>query len=245
VSNQFKLYRWASEFDAPVNVPVSMATLSAARTGDTMDIIGSDALGTTRIAVGYNTSPTAGYAVIDPVNLTATSVNVGAALNFRGGISWVDSDTVWGLTGGTINSGLSRTEISGTLSGTMNVTDTGERPMDITQVNGIWLMATVEVANNTTNNCDVRIYDVTDSINNGVATRTLLGTYNLVSSPFVANPNGAGAITWGAVSGNDVTLYALSANNGIQAFDVHLVPEPGSAALLLGGLGLMSVRRRR
>jgi hypothetical protein len=127
----------------------------------------------------------------------------------------------------------------------MSVTDSVERPMDIVEVNGIWLMATVEVANSTTNNCDVRIYDVTDSVNNGVATRTLLGTYNLVSSPFVTNANGAGAITWGEVSGDDVTLYALSANNGIQAFDVHLVPEPGSAVLLLGGLGLISMRRRR
>jgi hypothetical protein len=245
-ASPFKLYRWANEAATPTNVTFSITGLSAARLGDTMDLIGSDALGTTRIVAGYNMSGVTGYAIINPIGLTSSSVSVGASQGFRAGVSWVDSDTVWGITGGTITNGLSRTETNGTLTGTLNLTNAGERPMDIALINGVWLMATIEAANSTTDNNDVRIYDITDSVTSGSSSRTLLGTFNLTSSPYVANPNAAGSLTWGSVSGDQATLYAMSTNNGVQAFSVQVIPEPSAALALLGGVAtLLGIRRRR
>jgi hypothetical protein len=41
-------------------------------------------------------------------------------------------------------------------------------------------------------------------------------------------------------------IYAMATNNGIQAFQLTGVPEPGSLAMIvLGSVGLMTTVRRR
>jgi len=75
------------------------------------------------------------------------------------------------------------------------------------------------------------VYDVTDP-----STPIYLASGNNTSGSLTANGNGTGQIAWGDVVDNgdgtfSRTLYAMSTNQGIQAFKVTLVPEPTSIAL--------------
>ena len=56
------------------------------------------------------------------------------------------------------------------------------------------------------------------------------------------NSNGVGELAWGPVTGSSATLYAMSTNQGIQAFIVT-VPEP--MALLPLAASLLVLRRFR
>jgi len=53
---------------------------------------------------------------------------------------------------------------------------------------------------------------------------TIPAAANTSGTP-TANGNGVGELAWGPVTGNTATLYAMSTNQGIQAFLVT-VPEP-------------------
>jgi hypothetical protein len=126
----------------------------------------------------------------------------------------------------------------------MTLADTIERPLDISLINGVWVLATIEAGTTAGNHDDVRLWDVTSAILNHNNSKTLLATLNLTSG--FTTSGGNGAITWGAISGGNATLYAMSVNNGIQAFNVTVVPEPATASILaLAGLGLGATRRRR
>jgi hypothetical protein len=254
-ANPFKIYRWANELSLPT--VFTTVSLTGVRLGDTMDVTGSGA--NTVIAAGYSNAPAItgnnGYVLVNPSANVFSDVAVAGALagEMRSGITFVnDANTIWGdaRSGGvrrTTWSGTIGTSVTGTAEpGTnMLLTSSNEGPIDIALINGVWVMATVEVANSTTDNNDVRLYDVTDAVLNHNNNKTLLATANLTGSTFVANL-GLGGITWGAISGDTATLYAMSTNNGIQAFTVQVVPEPSAAAALLGGIAtLLSLRRRR
>ena len=106
----------------------------------------------------------------------------------------------------------------------------GERLLSYAVVNGEPLLA-VE----STGDATVRIYDVTDP-----ATPVLLGSGNATSGTLSVNDHRTGELAWGEVTHNadgtaTATLYALSSNQGIQAFLVT-VPEP--SVWSLGALGL-------
>lgn len=60
------------------------------------------------------------------------------------------------------------------------------------------------------------------------------------------NGAGGGAGAWGTLEDGSTALYAMSANQGIQAFAVIVVTEPGTYyALLAIGLGGIFIFRRR
>lgn len=238
----YKVYRYADEFSNPSQINFSTFSMQSKRLGDEIDIIGSDADNSTRLVAGY--SGAAGYSIVIPSLLDASYAGVGATDSFKGGVAFVDGNTVWGTPGGA--STVNRSKTDGTLLGTSALTTIYERQIDITNVNGTWLLATLESSGTATNNGMVRIYDITNSVTNGVNTITLLGALNLVGTQ-MANGNNGGAITFGPVSGNDVTVYAMSTNNGVEAIKVTVppVPEPASAALLVGALGVLAVRRQR
>lgn len=79
---------------------------------------------------------------------------------------------------------------------------------------------------------------------------TLLGSGNNTLGALVANGNGTGDVTFGAPTPTgdgriSVAVYAMSSNQGIQAFTL-LVPEPATGALLgLGVAALIGFRRFR
>lgn len=242
-SAPFKIYRWADNAAVPT-VAYSSTTATAGRLGDTFDVIGS---GTTTILLAgeSNSSGTGarnGYLPLtsaDGINFTGGLVTFAStppnAGDFRLGLTFTDASHVLGTQGSTgaplRYTGFSGT--TGTLLGTAGLVSTAERPMDFAVVNGLSLLATIS-----TGDSRVRVYDATDPGN-----LTLLATTTASSS--VANAGANGAVAWGeAVSNGDgtstVNLYAMNANNGIQAFAVH-VPEPAALGLIAVGLVIFAL----
>ena len=85
----------------------------------------------------------------------------------------------------------------------------------------------------------VSIYDVSDP-----SAPIYLASGNNTTGALTANGNGTGQVAWGDVvdNGNGTlsrTLYAMSTNQGIQAFNVTLVPEPASIALCALAFGVL------
>jgi len=248
-SKPFKIYRWLDEVSAPELVfsgDGGLVTLGT-RLGDTMDVIGSGA--NTRIVAGYGNTTTVvgeenGYYLIRPdvVNPAASAVQVTGTGDgdFRSGITFLDESTVWGDSGSsnvrrTRYTGTIGTAVTGSLEGTLSLTSTNERPLDYAVINGVPLLATVE---SSTGN-KVHIYDVSDP-----TVRLELASLDLTTL-FTTNSNGVGSITWGNISGNTATLYAMNTNNGIQAFSLVVIPEAGIGMLSSSGLLCVAMQRRR
>jgi hypothetical protein len=239
-SAPFKVYRWPDENSGPT-LAYSSTTITAGRMGDTMDVIGSG-LSTMLVAGESNstgTGPRNGYAILstsDGVTFDGTLVTFAgaqpAAGDFRIGITFTDSDSVIGSQG---SGGFKFTSFSGA-TGTFEhanvLTNTLERPMDFAVIGGLPLLATIETNGNTTTPADtfstVRVYDLTNPSTPVLAAsgRTAT-TYTSqgASGPFT------GSVAWGQINGNTANLYALSTNNGIQAFTVSVESPPDITAV--------------
>jgi hypothetical protein len=244
----FKVYRWANEVSTPT-LAFSSTTVSTGRLGDDFDAIGSGSA--TLLLAGESNStgvdPRNGFVVLntaDGVNFSGTRVGFAGSPptpgDFRLGITFLDTDTVMGAA----SSGQLRladfSGATGTLVDSTPTASAAERPMDYVVAGGMALLATID-----TNSSLVRVYDMTDP-NNPV----LLATANNTSATvgiggFQTNGSGLGQVKWGAFDGTNIDLYAMSSNQGIQAF-VVTIPEPGAASVL--GLlcgGMLLLRRRR
>ncbi len=120
---------------------------------------------------------------------------------------------------------------AGTLVGTIPLA-ASERGLDVALVGGVPVLATLDTVTS-----GVNVYDVSSPL-----TPVLLASGNATSGALTANANGTVAVSWGAISGDSATLYAMSTNHGIQAF-TFTVPEPATAGL--AALGLFGLLRRR
>lgn len=248
-ASAFKIYRWDNNTAAPV-VAYSGAPLATARIGDSLDVFGSGA--NTRIVAGYgNTALTTDntFAVIDPTAGTATHITFPgeppAQGDFRLGITFgPNATTVFGDQGGTATDTRLVTYSGGTGSfvASLTLNAASERQMDYTVIGGLPLLATIEAGGAATSST-VRIYDVTDLQN-----PVLLGSARNAEVA-VGNSNGSGGVAWGEVFSNvdgtyTANLYAMDTNEGLQAFQVVGVPEPGTGMLLLLGLGMLIFGQR-
>ena len=241
----FTVYRWANEAAAPT---VAFTGSFTGRLGDTFDVIGGGA--SARIIAGE--SSTAGTGARD--SFVALSTTDGATFSgglvdfpstppnpgdFRLGLTFLDSDTVLGVQGGTATNPARLADYSG-LSGTLIaspfLTSLVERGFDYAVVGGLPLLATME-----TNTNVVRIYDMTDP-----AAPAFLASGNTAGAFVPGATAGAGTsqMRWGAISGNTAVLYGSNTNNGIQAFLVT-VPEPSTALMFAMGMAGFAARRQR
>jgi len=253
-TSNFKVYRWADEAAVPTTVFDGLSGL--ARTGDSFAVRGSGA--DTRFGIaGTNATSASNFFVglPDGSDTGTTYLSVPGTLttsnDYRLSLTFVDSDTLIGNQGGTGGSARVTTFLgnSATVDVSIPVTSAGIGSAGVSalaylQVAGTPLLATMDM-----NNSQVRILDIT----NPASPTVLAGPFTTTTGGLATNGDRVGQMAWGNVVDNldgtySARLYALNANQGVQAFSVTLVPEPSTWAMLATAAGVAGgvvVRRRR
>jgi len=232
-ASPFKVYGWLSDSDT--NAPtvafsaVNPATSTGSwRFGDAFTVTGS---GTSlRFAAAGSTTgtsssmPNDGNFMIGKLDGTNANTIYRAIPNtlatsndYRLGLTFVDSNTVIGSQGTSAkitDFDATATTLSGTgatVTGAVAL-NAAERPIDYTVIGGKSLLATIN-----TDTSLVSVYDITTP-----ASSHVLVSGSATTGVLSGNVGGTGGVAWGAVSGNSATLYAMSTNQGIQAFTFTL-----------------------
>ena len=239
--NNYKIYRWENESASAPTIAFegvgATSPLPGARIGDSFDVIGSGV--DTRLVAGYGNSPNVagnnGFALFDTndgLSFTATSVSITtpaeftapSAGEFRLGTTFVDSDTVIGKSNLNPYTVVDVSGHSGTVVEQSSTDGQVLRPMDFAIVDGRPLLAMVEASTETIDPARARlfVYDMSDPTL-PLANRKIAEGSALPSAQ-VANGNSVGQVKFGAINGNVATIYAMSTNNGIQAFTLTLDP---------------------
>lgn len=246
-TSNYKVYRWGSETDAaPTTYLSSSFGQASIRFGDSFDATGSGAnvslvTGANTSSGGGSPSTPSGYVVMQ--GGTGTYVNTfSSALTgtrFRLGLTFgATADSVFGKVTSDSLYGTSYSGSTGSYSGSpAALTSAGEAQMDYVTIGGVGYLAAMDV-----NNSRVYIYNMTNPL-----APVSLFAFGLTTTTgtLAANGNATGDVRWGAVDNGNLsaTLYAMSSNQGIQAF-TFAVPTPGTLGLALAG-GLLAARRRR
>ena len=248
-TSPYRVYSWANNGATPTVAYSGNGGLAGARLGDSLAVIGSGA--STLLAAGYNSSPVVtgnnGYAIISPTAGTATAIGFTGtppnAGDFRLGLTFTDSSHVLGTAGSSLYRDTSFSGSSGTLIGSPGIPDpagaTADRLLSYTLLDGVALLAVQSIGDS-----HVSLYNATDP-----NAPVYIGALNNTSGSLTANGNGTGELAWGAVTANgdgsfSETLYAMSTNQGIQAFVVTVVPEPATCSLLALGLVAVACRKK-
>jgi PEP-CTERM motif len=247
-SGVYNVFRWANEAATPTLAYSGDAGLPGARIGDDLAITGSGS--STRIAAGFSNSPSVtgnnGYSIIDPTAGTATAVAFAGtpapiAGDFRLGITFTDSSHVIGKRSSTpspLYQYTSYSGSSGTLVASATLTHPGgataESQMAYDVINGTPLLAI-----QSTGDSHVSVYSLVDPAN-----PTFLAEGNATTGTLPANGNATGSVAWGPTVNNgggtfSATLYAMSSNQGIQAFTFALSPTVTAVAGDYNGNGVV------
>lgn len=240
-SSSYKIYRWENEQSAPTVVYNSTGSdvLAGARLGDTFDVFGSGI--NTQMVAGYGASTTiAGtngfvkFATTDGQSFTSSNVAIAPAVaplvtpasgEFQYGITFKDSDTIIGKSRANPATVVDVSGTTGTVVDQQSTDGIVMRLLDFAVVDGKPLLATLEASGNDTNPSKPRvmIYDMTDpSLPLG---ERKIAEASALSAALGTNANSSGQIKFGAIDGKVATLYAMSTNNGIQAFTLTLDPD--------------------
>lgn len=244
-TSPFKVYRWANQSATPTVHYSGNAGLAGARVGDDLDAFGADGSGF--LAAGFGATPAVtGNNSFTTVttgssggSAAAVAYTGGAAGDFRLGITIADANTVLGTQSQTVRQ-VSFLGTSGTLDFSTVLNVPTERGLLYFTAYGTPLLATQEWGTGATTNT-VRLYNATNLLTSGSV--SFIQSINLTTSTN-ANGNAVGGMAFGTVNGTP-TIYALSTNNGIQAFQI--VPEPSTTVLVAGctaGLAALMLRRR-
>ena len=236
-TSNFKVYRWQDE-SATATVAYDGLT-GIPRVGDSFAATGSGT-DTVLAAAGTNNvdaSNFAAFTTADGSTFSSTAYTAVAGTNtgsndYRLSLTFVDSDTLIGNQGG-----IARWTDFGGGSATLVDSiplDTAQRPLDFAVVGGVPVLAVID-----SNSSLVQVFDVSTP-----NTPLSLASGTNTTGDLTGNGNGTGGVAWGSITGNSATLYAMSTNQGIQAF-TFTVPEPTSALPLALGLFALLARRRR
>lgn len=243
----FKVYGWTGEGAAAPTTFFSSAqpggVIGNFRLGDSL-AISKD--GST-LAAGYQTNGSAvgvGYITINTSTAMATARSTFAPAvtnNFRLGLTFGAAST--DVLGKSPTDTLRITEYVTNTSLAAALTGAGEVSIAHAMIAGVPYLAAIDV-----NSSLVRVYDLS---NPALPTIVASGnnTSGLVTSPagtaVNGNGNATGSVQWGAIdnANQTATLYAMSSNQGIQAF-TFVVPTPASSGMLVMA-GVFAARRRR
>jgi hypothetical protein len=255
-SNPFKVYRWENATATPTtafNNTINTAPIAGiTHLGQAFAVFGTGSA-TQFAAGGTTTTNTNNFAIGSGLSAGTFSVatpyinvtprTASNSNDYRLGLTYVDANTIIGLQGGSTRltdfDGTTATvaaSSTGSLGGTINY-----RIIDYINVAGTPIVAGLNVSSSR-----VDIFNFTNP-----TSPVSLANLNLTTSP-ASNGNGTGAISWGDLVDNGngtftAELYAMSTNQGIQAFQVTMVPEPTTWALL-GTVGVstgVAMLRRR
>jgi hypothetical protein len=248
-TSPFKVYKWATEASVATVAYTGDGGLAGARVGDSLSAIGGGP--STLLAAGYGSAPAVagnnGYTILDPTASTATRVAfVGTPPNggdFRLGLTFTDSSHVIGAQGSSLYRYTSFSGTTGTLIASPAIPDpagaTADRLLAYTVIAGQPVLAVQSIGDS-----HVSIYDAADP-----SIPVHLASGNNTSGTLTANGNGTGQLAWGATTTNgdgsvSQVLYAMSTNQGIQAF-VVTIPEPATLSLMAIFVGFTGLARRR
>lgn len=238
-TTNFKVYKWDAEVLGPVVPPTVVydALTGLARTGDTFAVEGGLVTPAQFAAAGSNAVSASNFIVgsLDGLNTGTAFLSVPgtttATNDYRLGLTFVDSTTLIGTQGATARlTPFDTVTATAFVSATMPLGGASRRAMDYAVIGGRPVLAVIDTVSSI-----VTVLDVTDP-SNPVA--IVSGT--TTSGTLTANGNGTGGVAWGAITGNTAKLYAMSSNQGIQAFTVDLSPLGSVTTYGAGcdGLGL-------
>jgi hypothetical protein len=251
VNNPLKIYRWASEsagLTSGGNIAPTLVysgdpmngTATAVRFGDSIDVIGSGA--NTQIILGarnaVGATPTLTFAVLKPTanpdQFASTPVSVAGTNAGNVSVAWEDADTIWQKNTGFPARRIDIAGAVGTLtnSATPAPAPATSGPLGIDDAND--LMGVIKFQSSTSPGASLYLYDITNP-----STPIELANRPFASNPITTNGNGVGSVDFGRG-----VVYALDTNNGIIAYQLVPIPEPGSVVVLsLGAIGLLLRRR--
>jgi hypothetical protein len=246
----FKVYRWNDEASGLTTAPLVAysGTPGAQRIGDSFAVNGGNGVTPLQFAA-------AGSAILNNANTTigsnfaigqldfnntavqygliagTTSAGDANSNDYRLGITWLDNDTVIGNRGtnGRVTTFDPVTQTA-VLDSTVPLGGAARRALDYAVIGGVPMLAVID-----SNSSNVAVFNVTDPGN-----PILMASATTTTGTLAGNVNGTGSVAWGAITGTTARLYAMSSNQGIQAFDFSFGPLAATTTYGVGcdGLGL-------
>lgn len=232
LTNNFKIYRWANEGATPTVAFDGIASgANNQRYGDTLAVRGTGA-GTQILASSRFGSNAVLFTTTDGISFSPTSINTGTNLGGLG-LAFGAGDTFWAKG----NSGTALMQLDLNTGALLNHYSTAAFTNTFSPIG-------LDLANNLLGAVSIStpdrfiLYDISSSISSSNPP-VLLDIEPFTSDNL--NNNAVGSVDFGPGR-----VFALDTANGIVAFDIVPVPEPGTLALGVLTLGaLLGARRLR